>query len=74
VKPICVTCGTQFAEQPDGPARCPICEDERQYVGLSGQQWTTAEQLSRDFHISFTEEEPELTSFSITPQIWHWTA
>lgn len=68
MKPLCVTCGTQFAEQLDWPARCPICEDERQYVGLSGQQWTTAEQLSRDFHISFVEEEPQLTSLSITPK------
>jgi hypothetical protein len=23
------------------PDRCPICEDERQYIGLNGQEWTT---------------------------------
>jgi rubrerythrin len=30
---ICQTCGTQFAETDDPPLRCPICEDERQYIG-----------------------------------------
>jgi glyoxylase-like metal-dependent hydrolase (beta-lactamase superfamily II) len=68
VKPVCVTCGTQFQERPDWPEHCPICEDERQYVGLAGQQWTTVEQLSREFHLSFAEEEPALTSFSISPK------
>ena len=27
------------------PERCPICEDERQYVGLGGQRWTTLGEL-----------------------------
>ena len=27
------------------PGHCPICEDERQYVGPDGQQWTTLDQL-----------------------------
>ena len=36
--PICRTCGVQYgAERPD----CPICLDERQYVGWDGQQWTS---------------------------------
>jgi hypothetical protein len=26
-------------------ANCPICEDERQYVGWDGQQWTTLAEL-----------------------------
>jgi hypothetical protein len=44
---ICITCGTQFAETEQPPACCPVCEDERQYVGHGGQQWTTLEQLQR---------------------------
>jgi glyoxylase-like metal-dependent hydrolase (beta-lactamase superfamily II) len=68
VKPICITCGTQFEDQSDWPERCPICDEERQYVGASGQQWTTAEQLIRDFQLSFVEEMPGVTSFSITPK------
>lgn len=39
--PICMTCGTQFPPSRQRPELCPICEDERQYVGLNGQQWTT---------------------------------
>src|SRR5690348_15496642 len=38
---ICMTCGAQFAATPEPPTRCPICDDERQYVGHGGQRWTT---------------------------------
>jgi hypothetical protein len=42
---ICATCGVQFAPTGHPPEHCPICEDERQYVGWSGQQWTTLDEL-----------------------------
>jgi hypothetical protein len=42
---ICVTCGTQFPPSDRAPKACPICEDDRQFVGLDGQQWTTLEEL-----------------------------
>ena len=42
---ICVTCGTQFAPSAEPPPGCPICLDERQYVGPDGQRWTTSEEL-----------------------------
>src|SRR5882724_11857654 len=41
---ICVQCGTQFGRTAEPPARCVICEDERQFVRQQGQQWTTLEQ------------------------------
>lgn len=47
---ICVTCGTQFAPSESPPGSCPICDDERQYVGWSGQHWTTLDELRRDHH------------------------
>jgi hypothetical protein len=37
---LCVTCGTQFTESSKPPEHCAICEDERQYVGPDGQEWT----------------------------------
>lgn len=40
--PICATCGMQYATV---RADCPICQDERQYVPASGQQWTTLTEL-----------------------------
>ena len=64
---ICVTCGTQFAETPEPPARCPICDDERQYVGWQGQQWTTLERLRTDHHNVFKLEEPGLTGIGTEP-------
>ena len=45
---VCATCATQFAASDSPPERCPICEDERQYVGSGGQRWTTLEELGRD--------------------------
>lgn len=39
IHPICETCGTQFEACDTAPANCPICEDERQYVGWHGQRW-----------------------------------
>jgi glyoxylase-like metal-dependent hydrolase (beta-lactamase superfamily II) len=42
---ICRTCGVQYAPSKSPPEHCPICEDERQYVGWNGQQWTTLDDL-----------------------------
>jgi hypothetical protein len=52
--PICRTCGVQYAEsRPD----CPICEDERQYVGWDGQRWTTLAELRAAGHRGKVAEE-----------------
>lgn len=64
---ICITCGTQFAATEAPPAHCPICEDERQYIGWDGQQWTTPAALRRDHHNSFVDEEPGLTRILTEP-------
>lgn len=50
------------------PARCPVCEDERQYVGLGGQQWTTLDELRRDHRNLTKPEEPNLTSIVTEPK------
>ncbi len=53
----------QYAPAPEPPERCAICEDERQYVGWQGQQWTTLEEMATEgFRNEFREEEPNLTS------------
>jgi len=38
---LCETCGTQYPPSGAPPARCAICEDERQYVPREGQQWVS---------------------------------
>ena len=65
---ICKTCGVEFTESESPPARCPICDDPRQYVGWDGQQWTTmAELKSAGYKNEIREEEPGLTGIGITP-------
>src|SRR5919201_4174254 len=65
---ICRTCGVQYAPSDRPPERCPICEDERQYVGWQGQQWTTLEEMAAEGRRnSFREEEPGLLSIGTEP-------
>lgn len=65
---ICVTCGVQHAETDGYPARCAICEDDRQYINVGGQQWTTLDQLRRGHRNAFKEEEPRLTGIVTEPK------
>lgn len=64
---ICVTCGTQFADSDQPPAACPICTDERQYVGHNGQQWITLADLQRDHHNIIKPVEPHLIGIGTHP-------
>ena len=64
---LCKTCGTQFPITDNPPAHCPICEDERQYIGWAGQQWTTLDTLRREHRNNFLVEEPNLTSIITSP-------
>ena len=66
---ICVTCGTQFAATPAPPAHCPICEDERQYIGHNGQQWTTLVDLQPTHHNVIATAEPGLSSIITEPKV-----
>ncbi len=66
---ICKTCGVQHAASEAPLASCMICEDERQYIGLDGQQWTTmAEMQAAGYRNEVREEEPGLTGISTTPR------
>jgi glyoxylase-like metal-dependent hydrolase (beta-lactamase superfamily II) len=64
---ICVTCGTQYPASAEPPERCPICEDERQYIGWQGQRWTTLAALRQDHRLRLREEEPGLTGIGAEP-------
>jgi len=65
---ICLTCATQFGESEAPPQRCPICEDERQYVGLDGQRWTTLEELRAERRSDVREDSGYL-GVGIKPEI-----
>jgi hypothetical protein len=64
---ICAACGTQHAATDQPPARCAVCEDERQYVGWGGQQWTTPEELRRSHRNVVKLEEPGLYGIGMEP-------
>ncbi len=64
---ICMTCGVQYAESETPPAHCTICEDERQYVKASGQQWTTLADLRQRHHNEIRSVEPNLTGIATVP-------
>ena len=67
MRAICATCGTQFEESSVPPDRCPICSDDRQFVGLNGQEWTTFEDLRSSHSVDIVLQERLLTSFNIEP-------
>jgi glyoxylase-like metal-dependent hydrolase (beta-lactamase superfamily II) len=65
---ICLTCGTQYPASENPPAHCPICEDERQYVGHNGQEWTTLEALQKTHKNVVKEEEAGLIGIGTEPR------
>jgi glyoxylase-like metal-dependent hydrolase (beta-lactamase superfamily II) len=65
---ICVTCGTQCAESEAVPERCPICEDERQFVGWAGQEWTTLAELCARHRLALRDEGDGLLGIGTEPK------
>ena len=65
--PICVTCGVQFGETGEAPGICPICTDERQFVGWDGQRWTTLRDLRQSHRVVVREEDANLAGIGIEP-------
>jgi glyoxylase-like metal-dependent hydrolase (beta-lactamase superfamily II) len=65
---ICITCGTQFPASEAPPEHCPICEDERQYIGHNGQQWTTLDDLRQSSKNIVKQEEPNLMGIGTEPK------
>ena len=63
---ICIACGTQYPPSDQPPPQCPVCEDERQFVPASGQEWTTLDRLVRSHAIAL-RREGELTGIGTSP-------
>lgn len=67
--PVCRTCAVQ---QPPGtpPARCPICDDERQWVPADGQRWTSLGELRAEGYASDVRDlDDDLTGIGVTPAL-----
>lgn len=66
-KTICATCGTQFPIDKPLPELCPICNDDRQYIGDNGQTWTSLALLVKERTIRFSRVSENLYDLRITP-------
>lgn len=64
---ICATCGIQYPTSESPPEHCDICEDERQYVPVEGQRWTTPGELAADHANTFRHMAPGLMALATTP-------
>jgi hypothetical protein len=64
---ICTTCGTQYSESDQPPAGCAVCQEERQYVKKTGQQWTILDRLRLTNRNSIKFEEPGLIGIGMEP-------
>jgi glyoxylase-like metal-dependent hydrolase (beta-lactamase superfamily II) len=64
---ICSTCGVQYEASSLPPEHCPICEDDRQYVGAAGQAWTTLPVLNRQYKNVIELVAPDVYAIYSTP-------
>ena len=65
---VCVTCGTQYPPAEKSPVHCPICEDERQYVRLNGQEWISLDELRKAHRNVLFEEGKGCREFITQPK------
>jgi hypothetical protein len=65
---ICVTCGMQYPTTNDPPRDCPICKDERQYIGPGGQEWITLEALQKSHRNVLFQEGENLWGIQTQPE------
>jgi len=65
---VCITCGTQFPPADSAPQRCPICEDERQYIGLQGQRWITLDDLRKSHRNTLYQEGEGIWGIGTEPK------
>jgi hypothetical protein len=64
---ICTACGTQYPPAEAPPSSCPICEDERQFLMPSGQEWTTQEKLAVHHFNGWREYESGIIGIGTQP-------
>ncbi len=65
---MCVFCANEFAPDADLPEVCPICDDDRQWIPTSGQQWARLDENAENA-LDVAEEEPGLIRLSLRPAV-----
>lgn len=64
---ICTACGMQYPPSNQPPEHCVICEEERQFVPLSGQSWTTMTRLAAGHFNAYRQHEPGIIGIGTQP-------
>jgi hypothetical protein len=64
---ICTACGMQYPPSASTPPDCPVCQEERQFVPLAGQGWTTLEALRVRHFNAWRQHEPGLIGIGSQP-------
>lgn len=64
---ICTTCGTYMKSGFDPAHNCPTCSEERQYVPITGQAWTSEEQLQHKHRVNIIELNSRVVELVIEP-------
>jgi hypothetical protein len=64
---ICETCGTQYREDVQSTGICPICNDDRQYIGDNGQQWTDMDELKKNHRVKVSRVNERLYTLRMEP-------
>ncbi|HHS9742124.1 TPA: MBL fold metallo-hydrolase [Raoultella ornithinolytica] len=65
---LCKTCGTSYDERSTPILRCKICNDERQYVPVSGQAWVAFEDLISHHTNAWQQHDNTLFSLKTVPR------
>lgn len=65
---LCNACGTSYSNPAAPPRRCAICDDERQFVPVNGQRWTTEADLQSDHANKWRQISPNVLSIQTEPR------
>ncbi|HEM6628214.1 TPA: MBL fold metallo-hydrolase [Citrobacter farmeri] len=64
---LCKACGTSYDDSQRAVEGCKICEDERQYVPVSGQAWIGFDELILTHTNKWQQHTPQLFSLTTVP-------
>lgn len=64
---ICTDCGTYFPNDKPIPEVCPVCTDDRQFVGPEGQTWTSQDKLRYKHNVLIKPIREGLYSLKMNP-------
>lgn len=65
---VCTACGTQYPPSAQPPENCRICDDERQFVPIGGQGWTTQEKLGLTHVNGWKAYAPDILGVATQPR------